>query len=167
MTVTVGFCAARSNSGKTTLLLRVLEELQRRGLKVAVLKHGRHLDGDEEKDSRRYAAQAAASLFVSPQGWTLEAHPEEELPLDQAIELICRLSGCQVLLIEGYKKAAIPKIAVCRQEIALELPCPEQELLAVVTDTPLDTALPQFGFDELPRLCDFILELQDSAGLGC
>ena len=77
MTVTVGFCAARSNSGKTTLLLRVLEELQRRDMKVAVLKHGRHLDGDEEKDSRRYAAQAAASLFVSPQGWTLEAHPEE------------------------------------------------------------------------------------------
>ena len=159
MAVIVGFCAARSNSGKTTLLLRVLEELQRRELKVAVLKHGRHLDGDAEKDSRRYAAQAAASLFVSPQGWVLESHPEEEISLDEAIELICRLSGCHVLLIEGYKKASVPKIAVCRQEISLELPCPEQELQAAVTDTPLDIAVPQFGFDQVPQLCDFILKL--------
>ena len=72
MTVIVGFCAARANCGKTTLILRLLDELQRRGVKTAVLKHGRHLDSGDEKDSERYASRNP-TLFVSPQGWQLEA----------------------------------------------------------------------------------------------
>ena len=158
MTVIVGFCAARSNSGKTTLLLQILKELQQRGKRVAVLKHGRHLDVSD-KDSSRYAAQAAASLMVSPAGWQLEARPESELALEQAIELICRVSACDVLLIEGYKQAAIPKIAVCRKEISLELPCDPRELRAVVSDESLALDLPQFGFADIGPLCDFILQL--------
>ncbi len=158
MTVIAGFCAAHANSGKTTLVLRLLEELQRRGVNTAVLKHGRHLDGDDQKDSRRYAARTP-SLFVSPEGWQLEARPELELPLEQAVRLIREVSGCQVLLIEGYKQADIPKIAVCRREVSLELPCEPSRLLAAVTDAPLPFDLPQFDFDQIGPLCDLILSL--------
>lgn len=162
MTIIVGFCASRANTGKTTLLLRVLAELRRRGLKVAVLKHGRHLDeeGEEEKDSSRYAAAGAeACLFMSPQGWQLEARPAEEPSLQQAVSLLQGYSPCQVLLVEGYKQAAIPKIALCRAAVSLDLPCPASQLSALVCDVPLDTDLPCFDFSQVGELCDFILAL--------
>ena len=159
MTVIVGFCAARANTGKTTLILRVLEELERQGITAAVLKHGRHLDKDSGKDSSRYAARTDA-LFVSPEGWVLESRPRQELPLERAVELICGVSGCQVLLIEGYKKAPLPKIALCRQAVSLELPCPASELAAVVSDLPLEVGVPCFGYDDIGPLCDLILSME-------
>jgi molybdopterin-guanine dinucleotide biosynthesis protein B len=154
----MGFCACRSNTGKTTLLLNVLQELQRRGIAAAVLKHGRHWEPDESKDSSRYASAAkAGSLFVSPKGWTLEAYTEQEMPLEKAVALLRAATGCRFVLVEGYKNANIPKIAVCRSGVCLELPCKAEELAAVVCDVPLPLALPQFRFDEINGLCDFIL----------
>jgi molybdopterin-guanine dinucleotide biosynthesis protein B len=156
----IGFCASCSNAGKTTLLLEVLKELTNRGIRTAVLKHGRHLDTDNLKDSERYAeANAAASLFVSPNGWILEAHPKEELKIDVAISMLAGISGCELILVEGYKNAQIFKIAVCRRDFSPELPCEERDLMAVVSDYPMDlsASLPQFRFEEVPKLCDFIL----------
>jgi molybdopterin-guanine dinucleotide biosynthesis protein B len=160
MAKVISFCACCSGTGKTTLVLRILEELRRRGVRTAVIKHGSHRDIDESKDSCRYAAAGAeASLFVSPHGWMLESRPEGELSTEMAISLLLGCTSCEVLLIEGYKKAAVEKIAVCRQAVSLKLPCPEEELLAVVSDVPLDTGLRQFSYDQkgVVELCDFIL----------
>jgi molybdopterin-guanine dinucleotide biosynthesis protein MobB len=160
MAKVISFCACCSGTGKTTLILRVLEELQHRGVRVAVIKHGGHRDLDESKDSCRYAAAGAeASLFVSSHGWVLESRPEGELPLEEAISLLCGCIGCDILLIEGYKKAAVEKIAVCRQAVSLLLPCKEEDLLAVVSDVPLDIGLRQFSYSQesVAELCDFIL----------
>jgi molybdopterin-guanine dinucleotide biosynthesis protein B len=154
----MGFCACRSNTGKTTLLLNILQELRRRGVEAAVLKHGRHWQTDPSKDSSRYAsAVKAGSLFVSPRGWTLEVHTEREISLEKAVELLRAVTGCELELVEGYKKAPIPKIAVCRSGVCLELPCKEEELAAVVSDVPLTVALPQFRFDDVSGICDFVL----------
>ncbi len=160
MAIVIGFCASRSNTGKTTLVLKILKELQKKGLCVAVLKHSGHFSPDEGKDSSRYAREgAAASLLVSPRGWVLESRPENELAPEKAAELLCDVTGCEVLLVEGYKKSRIPRIAVCRSDVSLELPCDAGELLAVVSDVPVDCALPQFRFEDLAGICDFILSL--------
>lgn len=160
MTKTIGFCASFSNSGKTTLLLKVLEECLRRGIKTAVLKHGRHLQSSDMKDSNRFAAAgAAASLIVTPQGWIMEASPKEEMDIHRAAEMLAGCTGADLILVEGYKKAAIRKIAVCRSEISLELPGDECELIAVVSDRELDVAIPQFRFEDIGGLCDFILNI--------
>jgi molybdopterin-guanine dinucleotide biosynthesis protein B len=154
----MGFCACRSNTGKTTLLLNILQEMRRRGVETAVLKHGRHWEIDASKDSSRYASAATAgSLFVSPHGWTLEAHTEQEISLEKAAELLRAVTGCELVLAEGYKNAPIPKIAVCRSGVCLELPCKEEELAAVVSDVPLPVVLPQFRFDDISGICDFVL----------
>lgn len=156
----IGFCACKANTGKTTLLLKLLTELRTRGVPTAVLKHGHHTaDTGHIPDSSRYlSAGAEGSLFVSPGGWLLELRPEEELPLEQAAALLRQLTGAHLVLVEGYKKEKLPKIAVCRSDVCLELPCPEEELLAVVSDVPLETALPQFRPDDITGICDFILE---------
>ena len=163
MVKVIGFCASCQKSGKTTLLLKLLESLHRRGTKTAVIKHAHHLDVDEDKDSTRFAAAGAScAMVVSPQGWVLEAKPSEELPLDKAIAIISSLSGCDVLLIEGYKDGDIPKIAVCRSDVSLKLPCAENDLLAVVSDTPVDTGLPRFDLNhDVEAICDFIMTLED------
>ena len=153
----IGFCASQANSGKTTLLEKLLDELRRRGISAAVVKHS-HQSPHTHRDSGRYlAAGAEGSLFVSPTGWLLEMRPEQELPLAEAAELLRKLTGAQIILVEGYKAEAYPKIAVCRSDVSLSLPCGEDELLAVVCDVPLPTSLPQFSLDDIAGLCDFIL----------
>lgn len=64
----------------------------------------------------------------------------------------------RVILAEGYKAGPFPRIAVCRREVSLALPCPEEELLAVVSDAPLPVRVPQFRFEDVPALCDRILD---------
>jgi len=154
----IGFCAAKSNTGKTTLLEKLLGELHRRGIRAAVLKHTHHAP-DNHHDSGRYlAAGAAGSLLVSPHGWLLERRPEQELPLTEAAALLRKLTGAELILVEGYKWEKYPKIALCRSGASLSLPCPEEELLAVVSDVPVDTTLPQFHLDDIETICDFILQ---------
>jgi molybdopterin-guanine dinucleotide biosynthesis protein MobB len=119
----IGFCAHRANTGKTTLLEKLLGELRRRGVSAAVLKHSHH-HADTHHDSSRYlTAGAEGSLFVSPTGWLLEMRPEQELPLAEAAELLRKLTGAQLVLAEGYKSEVYPKIAVCRSDVTLTLPC--------------------------------------------
>lgn len=159
----IGFCAAQSNTGKTTLLEKLLDELCRRGVKAAVLKHSHHA-ADTTRDSSRYlAAGAEGSLFVSPSGWLLEMRPEQELPMSEAAALLRKLTGAQLILVEGYKREAYPKIALCRKAVSLQFPCPEEELLAVVCDVPLVTALPQFSPEDISGLCDFIMKDEDES----
>lgn len=154
----IGFCAAKSNTGKTTLLEKLLAELARRGIRAAVLKHTHH-PPDNHHDSGRYlTAGAAGSLLVSPHGWLLEQRPEQELPLNEAADLLRRLTGAELILAEGYKWEKYPKIALCRSAVSLALPCPEEELLAVVSDVPMETTLPQFHLDDIEKICDFILQ---------
>ena len=154
----IGFCAAQSNTGKTTLLEKLLGELRRQGISAAVLKHSHHAPDTDHDSSRYLSAGAEGSLFVSPAGWLLEMRPEQELPMAEAAALLRRLTGASLILVEGYKGVQYPKIALCRRDVSLALPCPEEELLAVVCDVPLDTALPQFSYEEIKELCDFILK---------
>lgn len=140
------------------MLLKVIAELRNRNIKVGIIKHGRHMDIDSDKDSSRYvSAGADASLYISPQGWILESRPEEEMAIENAANLLTSVSGCEVVLVEGYKNAVIDKIAVCRSDISLELPNEGQGLIAVVSDVPLIINLTQYRFEEVGRICDLIL----------
>jgi len=154
----IGFCAAKSNTGKTVLLEKLLTELCRRGIRTAVIKHSSHAADNAHDSSRYLGAGAAGSLFVSPHGWLREVRPEQELPLEEAAALLRKLTGAQLILAEGYKGGRCAKIAVCRSGVCLDLPCREEDLLAVICDVPLDTALPRFHPENINAICDFILE---------
>ena len=108
-------------SGKTTLVARLIEEFTRRGLKVATVKHAHHdfqID-DEETDSARHRRAGAAQVaVVSARRWALIGELGDAPEPDLA-EVIGWLGPCDLVIVEGYKSAAIPKIEA-RRDAAIE-----------------------------------------------
>lgn len=104
---------ADSNTGRSTLILRVLEELRAPGNTgggpqawgIILRKAG------AKTAAGNLDAGAAGSLYSSPWGWTLEARQDGELDPERAAALLRELTGCGVILAEGYKAGPFPRIA--------------------------------------------------------
>ncbi|MCL6477476.1 MAG: molybdopterin-guanine dinucleotide biosynthesis protein B [Peptococcaceae bacterium] len=139
---------SKSNTGKTTLLEKVIKELKRRGVRVAVIKHDAHsFDIDHPgKDSWRHA-QAGADIVVisSPEKIALIEKVEKELKLD---EVISRVSNVDIILTEGFRRENKPKIEVYRSEAHRGLLCEPHELIAIASDVPWDLGVPCYHIDD-------------------
>lgn len=155
----LSFCGY-SNSGKTTLLSRVIPLLKEQGLRVAVVKHdGHEFQIDRPGTDTFKFADAGADIvaIASPSQFAYLEKREQELPV---WEILDKISGADVILIEGYKKEHLPKILVSRTGISAPENVPQELILAEVTD---DTEklnskdYPIFAFSEIQKLCDFIL----------
>jgi molybdopterin-guanine dinucleotide biosynthesis protein B len=155
------------NSGKTTLVTRLVAEFTRRGFNVSTVKHAHH-DFDIDKpatDSFRHReAGAREVMIVSGNRWALmhELKDEAEPPLEAALQ---RLSPCDLILIEGYKREGHPKIEVRRATaVTAELLAPnDPSILAIAADHATDTAgRPLFNLDDVGGIADFI---ESSLGL--
>jgi|GEM_PF-1430572 len=158
----VGFIAAQSNTGKTTLLLQVVEYLKAKGLRLVVIKHGRHFNvSDDNKDSSRYiAAGADMTAFMSPQGWQITSLSQEEPTLECLQKVLPQLMDLDLILVEGYKHGSYPKIEIMRAEVSRELCCPPEQLLAIVADCEPDVAyanLPLFDINDITAIGEFLL----------
>ena len=134
MPIPVVGLAGFSNSGKTTLLEKIIAVLDGRGYQVGVIKHTHHqIEFDQPgKDTWRHAkAGAEVVVLASAEGISLykrlSADPSPEVVLDM-------ISGVDLIIVEGYKWGNWPKIALLRQEVAERADIPKEELLAVVSD---------------------------------
>ncbi len=147
----------KSNSGKTTLLEKLIRELTRRGRRVVTIKHDAHsFDIDHEgKDTwRHFQAGAYATLISSPAKFAMVHRVDQEQNLDQ---LVARLDGdADIVLTEGYKRAAKPKIEVVRRARSTEPVCDPSELIALATDLDLDLGVPRFDINDFEGLCDLL-----------
>ena len=146
---------AFSGTGKTTLLESLVSELKSRGLRVAAIKHDAHgFDVDRKgKDSWRFTSAGAdvTALISGDRAAIIENRPV-------SIEsLVGRITGVDIIFIEGYKYGAWPKIAVHRSLSGNPLPVPADECLAVVTDVPDGIDAPCFGLGDARGLADFLL----------
>ncbi len=148
-----------SKSGKTTLLERLVAELKRRGYRVATVKHN-HQDFELDrpgKDSWRHAqAGSDAVVISSPQKLALIKPQDHDASIDEIVHLLGR--GFDIVLTEGFHRANAPKIEVHRKELKEGLLCTPEELLAIVTDEPLDNDLPQFSPEDALKVADLIEE---------
>lgn len=147
----------RAESGKTTLLESLIVELRQRGYKVAVIKHASEdfeLD-KPNKDSWRFS-QAGSEIVVvsSPHKVAVISQVERDLSPRELSHLIGR--DYDLILAEGFKKSSNLKIEVHRKEQGSEILSPTQQLLAIVTDEPLDIDVPQFSKDSIQGLADLI-----------
>lgn len=160
----IGF-AGYSGSGKTTLIEAVIPLLVARGLRVSLIKHAHHsFDVDQPgKDSYRHRAAGAREVLVSSQQrWVLmhELRGDAEPSLN---ELLARLSPCDIAIVEGFKRERIAKIEVHRAAAATELLyLNDPHIIAIATDTPLDTVLPQFSINNPAAIADFIVGFKAS-----
>lgn len=152
--------AGFSGSGKTTLIERLIPLLVRAGLRVSLIKHAHHeFDVDQPgKDSYRHRHAGCAEVLVSSANrWAL-MHELRGAPEPTLAEQLKHLSPCDLVLVEGYKKEPIPKIEVHRRDAMLPLLHPaDAHVIAVATDEPLDTPLPQLPVDEPEAVARFIV----------
>jgi molybdopterin-guanine dinucleotide biosynthesis adapter protein len=147
----------RGKVGKTTLLEKLIPELKSRGYKVATIKRHAHPGIEIDvpgKDSWRHAqAGSDFAIIAAPDKLASVRRLDRELTLD---EVAATVTGVDIIITEGYKRADKPKIEVVRAEKSSEPLCAAEELLAVVTDVALDLPVPRFGLDDAPALADLI-----------
>ena len=152
--------AGYSGSGKTTLIEKVIPVLVRDGLRVSLIKHAHHeFDVDQPgKDSYRHRHAGCSEVLISSsKRWALmhELRGAEEAKLE---ELLSQLAPCDLVIIEGYKAEPVPKVEVHRRAGHTPLLYPEDaNVVAVATDEPLDTTLPQLDLDDAEAVARFIV----------
>jgi molybdopterin-guanine dinucleotide biosynthesis protein B len=153
--------AGFSGSGKTTLIEQLIPMFTARGLRVSLIKHAHHaFDVDQPgKDSYRHRHAGAQEVLVtSSRRWALmhELRGEAEPSLEA---LMSRMSGCDLLLVEGFKRAALPKLEVFRKAVGEALLHPhDPHIVAVASDAPLCAPVPVLNLNQPAQICEFILK---------
>jgi molybdopterin-guanine dinucleotide biosynthesis protein B len=149
----------KSESGKTILLGSLIAELKRRGRKIAVIKHTHHdFDIDETgKDSWRFDQAGADVVAVSSPGrFAIFKQTGRDLEPRELSRYI--VGDYELVLTEGFMRSDTLKIEVHRKDRSGELLCSPEQLLAVITDEPLNVDVPQFSKDEIEKIADLIEE---------
>jgi molybdopterin-guanine dinucleotide biosynthesis protein B len=153
--------AGWSGSGKTTLIEKLIPRFVGRGLRVSLIKHAHHsFDVDTPgKDSYRHREAGASEILVtSSRRWVLmhELRGSQEPPFDEQIK---RLSPCDLLLVEGFKFAPIPKLEVWRQQTGEALLHPnDPHIVALATDAKVKTTLPLLDLNDDAAIAAFIVQ---------
>ena len=146
----------RSNSGKTTIIEKLLRELKSRGYRAATIKHSsKDLIFDKPGgDSWRHLHAGSETAIVAGTSQLMLIKP---ISTEIGPEEIARLLGedYDIILAEGFKKSRLPKIEVHRQDVGPPL-AKIEKLIAIVTDEPLTTTTRQFSPDDIPGLADFL-----------
>src|SRR5271163_4055349 len=152
--------AGWSGSGKTTLVTRVIPVLTGRGLKVATVKHAHHdFDIDQPgKDSWLHREAGASEVaIVSSRRWAIvhELGQEPEPPLG---DVLAKLSAVDLVIVEGFKRHAHPKLEVFRAAVGKPLLHPEDDcIVAVATDAPLPQAqVPVLMLDDISGIATML-----------
>lgn len=150
-----------SGSGKTTLLTKLIPVLVSRGQRVATLKHAHHaFDVDQPgKDSYEHRKAGASEVLISSaRRWVL-MHENRDAPEPRLADLLRRLSPCDLVLIEGFKGEAHPKLEIFRAIVGKPALHPEDpQVLGVATDAPLPgLPLPRLDLNDVEAIADFVL----------
>ncbi len=163
----LGF-AAYSGTGKTTLLEALLPKLTEAGLRIGMLKHAHHnFDVDKPgKDSYRLRKAGASQMLIASRNRfalmteTPEAEAEFEYLLTRFDE-----DKLDVVLVEGCKNIAFPKIELHREEVGKPWLYPHDEnIIAIASDTAeLDSELPQMNINDLDAIAQFVLQYVQEA----
>ncbi len=149
----------RSNSGKTTLLERLLRELTGRSRRVGTIKHHRHgpvVVDVPGKDSWRHKAAGAETVVLASTDMSFAIWDSAgDTPLD--LLAFRYFPSVDLILTEGFKTGPMPKIEVNRLALGSPLLCGDTDnLMAVVADWETGAPVPHFGLDAIGPLADFL-----------
>ena len=148
----------KSDSGKTTLIEKLVPELTRRGYRVATVKHDVHgFEVDREgKDSWRHKKAGAHTVVISsPKKTALIRDVERDLSLAEIRDKLIR--DVDLIVSEGYKRDVQPKIEIFRKEKHQELLCAKEDnLIAIVSNQTFNVGVPCFDLEDMKGLSSFI-----------
>jgi len=154
--------AGWSGSGKTTLITKVLPRLIARGQRVSTLKHAHHgFDLDQPgKDSFMHRAAGATEVLISSAKRFAILHELREEPEWNLSDLLAKLAPVDLVLVEGFKRDAFPKLEIHRTANGKPLIHPQDpHIVAVAADTPLPQAkVPVIDLNDIERIADILLK---------
>jgi molybdopterin-guanine dinucleotide biosynthesis protein B len=157
-----------SGSGKTTLVEQLVARMKAAGQRVSVVKHAHHaFDIDQEgKDSWRHRRAGAYEVVIASDR-RLAKIREFETRADPTVhDLIAELSPCDWVLVEGFKRASLPKIEVWRASTGQAVQYPvDPHVVAICTDSaallPEPTSLPLLDLNDAQAVVDFLMHSGD------
>jgi molybdopterin-guanine dinucleotide biosynthesis adapter protein len=148
----------KSNSGKTTLLEKIISDLVGRGYRVATIKHNKHgfnIDHEGKDSYRHKKAGAHITVVSSPHQLALISDVDHDHSFEEIRNKF--ITEVDIILTEGFKVNDYPKIEVFRSELKRELiSTKEDNLIAVATDVKLDIDIPRFDLNDAKAIADFI-----------
>ncbi len=162
----LGFCAWGSGVGKTTLLTSVIPLLVLRNMRISVIKHAHHsFDIDHPgKDSYRLRESGAVQMLLgSSKRWALMTelsridHKSAEPGLD---DLLPHVDGslADLIVVEGFRNAAIPKIEIFRPSLGNPLLADaDKHVIAIAADGEVQSDLPVLDLNDPVLIADFIV----------
>ncbi len=154
------------NSGKTGLTVRLVEELTARGYRISTIKHAHH-EFDIDKpgaDSFRHREAGAGEVAIVSGARFAIMHELRGAAEPTLAEILTRLAPCDLVLVEGYKREAIPKIELRRLESANREPLAPNDphIVAIAADHAIEEqALPVFDLDDTMAMADFIIRVTE------
>jgi len=154
--------AGWSGSGKTTLVTKVIPRLLARGLTVSTLKHAHHgFDLDQPgKDSFFHRTAGATEVIISSaKRWAILHELREEPEWDLG-HLVAKMSPVDLVLVEGYKRDAFPKLEIHRAANGKPLIHPEDpHIIAIASDVALPKAtVPVIDLNDIESIADFLIK---------
>lgn len=159
MAIPIVCFVGRSNSGKTTLIERVIQEMVRQGYRVATIKHAGHgfeLD-TEGKDSWRHKRAGASTVIVLSKGsLAMFSDVSTDMGIDEVRDKFVGQDHVDLIIAEGWKSEGLPKIVVIRDQIG-EVPVSQEGLLAIVSNKPVDAPVPCLDADDIQGVSDVLI----------
>lgn len=156
------------NSGKTTLVTKLIAEFVARGVKVASIKHAHHIfeiDHEGTDSFRHRQAGASAVAIVSARRVALVREiGEGEEPSFEAV--LASLGPADLVIVEGYKSLPLRKIEVRRRESNRDgdLAPVDPNVLAIAADYPVEAVVPVLDLNDAAKIADFIAQALDLRG---
>jgi molybdopterin-guanine dinucleotide biosynthesis protein B len=152
--------AGWSGAGKTTLITKVIPVLVGRGLKVATVKHAHHAFEIDRpgKDSWLHREAGASEVIVaSSRRWAV-VHELRNEPEPQLAELLAKLNPADLVIVEGFKHYAQPKLEIYRASLGKPLIYPQDDcIVAIASDKPLPHAqLPVLMLDDIEGIANVL-----------
>lgn len=148
------------NSGKTTLIERLVADIVSRGFSVSTIKHAHHtFDVDQSgKDSYRHRVAGASEVLLTSSKRFALMHEIRDFKEPLLAALLIKLAPVDVVLVEGYKSDNHPKIEAHRRETGKPLIATKDKTVrAIATNAKLEFDLPVFGLDDTQEITEFIL----------
>ena len=152
--------AGWSGAGKTTLLTRLIPRLTARGLRVSTIKHAHHgFDVDQPgKDSHTHRAAGATEVLVSSAKRFALMHEMRGAPELTLGALLAKLSPVDLVLVEGFKREAHPKLEVFRASVGKPLLAPDDpNIVAIASDGPVAARVPVIALDDIEEIADVLV----------